>query len=205
MLFDYHEMYPSLAHENTVDVLRLMRTLNVGPVTFFNLIQRFGTASEALAALPDLSLRGGRKNPLTACARETVLKEMDSAAKFGARFVLYGAAEYPKLLHSIGDPPPVITVVGHPHIWQKNDVIAMVGSRNASASGCQFAGKLSRELGENGFAVVSGLARGIDTYVHKGSLASGTVAVIAGGINNIYPPGKRTALPANPRIRRHHQ
>src|SRR5262249_5372017 len=96
--------------------------------------------------------------------------------------------QYPKLLHAISDPPPVITMLGHAHLWQKNDVIAMVGSRNASAHGCQFAGKLARELGEAGFAVVSGLARGIDTHVHKGALDRGTVAVIAGGIDNIYPP-----------------
>ena len=180
--------YPSLAKEDPLDVLRLLRTLNVGPVTFFQLIMRFGTAAEAIAALPDLSLRGGRKNPLTACPRDIVEKEMKDTAHFGARFILYGTPEYPKLLHTLNDPPPIITMVGHPHLWQKNDLVAMVGSRNASATSCQFAQKLARELGENGFTVVSGLARGIDTFVHKGSLAGGTVAVIAGGIDNIYPP-----------------
>ena len=188
MMFEQTMAHPNLTNENICDVLRLMRTLNVGPVTFFNLIRRFGTAAEALAVLPDLSLRGGRKNPLTACPREIAMREIDLATKFGVRFVLYGTPEYPALLHSISDPPTVISVLGHPHLWQKKDVVAMVGSRNASASGCQFAQKIAHELGENNFTVVSGLARGIDTHVHKGSLGSGTVAVIAGGIDNIYPP-----------------
>ena len=185
---DYPMQHPSLAKENFVDVLRLVRTLNVGPITFFYLIQRFGTAAEALAALPDLSMRGGRKNPLTACPRDIVLKEMEMTAKFGGQFVMYGSPQYPALLHNICDAPPIITVLGHAHLWQQKDVVAIVGSRNASANGCQFAQRLAKELGENGLSVSSGLARGIDTYAHKGSLASGTIGVIAGGIDNIYPP-----------------
>ena len=181
-------LYPSLANENLVDVLRLIRTLNVGPVTFFQLIQRFGTAKAALDALPDLSMRGGRKNPLVSCPREIVDREMEAAKRYGATMVMYGAPEYPKLLQLINDPPPVISFVGHNHLWQNKDMIAIVGARNASANGCNFAGKLARELGESGLTVVSGLARGIDTFVHKGSLASGTIGIIAGGIDNIYPP-----------------
>lgn len=180
--------YPSLARENVLDVLRLMRTLNVGPVTFFNLISRFGTAAEALAALPELSQRGGRRTPLSACPRDTAAREIEQATKFGAKFILYGAAEYPRLLTLINDPPPIITVSGHAHLWQKHHLVAVVGSRNASAVGCQFAQKICKELGESGFTIVSGLARGVDTFAHKGSLASGTVGVIAGGIDNIYPP-----------------
>lgn len=180
--------YPSLANENMLDVLRLIRTLNVGPVTFFQLIQRFGTAAAALEALPDLSIRGGRRNPLSPCPRDTAFKEMESLIAFGARVVLYGTPEYPKFLQTINDPPPLITVLGHLHLWQEKDVVAMVGARNASANGCQFAQRLARELGESGLTVASGLARGIDTYAHKGSLSTGTVAVIAGGIDNIYPP-----------------
>ena len=180
--------YPSLAQDNILDVLRLIRTPNVGPVTFFNLIRRFGNAADAIHALPDLSIRGGRKNALVACPREDALKEMDEVEKFGAKFILYGSPEYPKLLHAITDPPPIITVLGNPHLWQQKDMVAMVGARNASANGCQFAQKIARDLGENGLIVASGLARGIDTFVHKGSLLTGTVAVIAGGIDNIYPP-----------------
>jgi DNA processing protein len=183
--------YPSLASDKLIDVLRLIRTLNVGPVTFFHLIQRFGTAGAALERLPELSLRGGRRNPLTACGREMAQKEIDAVEKFGARMIMYGAPEYPKLLHAISDPPPVITVIGNPHLWQPSEVVAMVGARNASANGCQFATRLARELGEAGLVVASGLARGIDAFAHKGALKSGTVAVIAGGIDNIYPPENR--------------
>jgi len=187
MPFPFTRQYPSLAGENLVDVLRLIRTPNVGPVTFFNLLKYYGTARKALDALPGLAARGGRKNPLVACALAEVEKEIAAVQKFGAKFILYGSPDYPKLLHTIHDAPPVITVSGNPHLWQR-DVVALVGARNASANGCQFAGRLAKELGENGLAVASGLARGIDTYVHKGSLAHGTVAVIAGGIDNIYPP-----------------
>ncbi len=183
--------YPSLAEENPLDVLRLIRTPNVGPVTFFQLIRRFGSAAEALAALPELSIRGGRRQALTASPKETALKEMEAVEKFSARMILYGAPDYPKLLHAISDPPPLITILGHAHLWQK-DIVAMVGARNASANGCQFASRLAKELGSSGLIVASGLARGIDTFVHKGALATGTIAVIAGGIDNIYPPENET-------------
>ena len=179
--------YPSLANDNLMDVLRLIRTQNVGPVTFFQLIQRFGTAARALEALPELAMRGGSKKPLAATPKHIAEREIEATSKFGAKMVLYGMPEYPKFLHMINDPPPVITVIGHAHLWQR-DIVAMVGARNASATGCQFAQKLARELGDNNVTVVSGLARGIDTFVHKGSLRQGTVAVIAGGIDNIYPP-----------------
>ncbi|MDE3015490.1 MAG: DNA-processing protein DprA [Pseudomonadota bacterium] len=148
---------------------------------------RFGTAAEALAVLPEMSLRGGRLRALSACSKEAAEKEMAAVEKFGARMILYGASDYPPLLHTITDPPPILTMLGHTHLWRKG-VVAMVGARNASAAGCQFAQKLARELGEAGLVIASGLARGIDTFAHKGSLASGTVAVIAGGIDNIYPP-----------------
>lgn len=186
-MFDFTPQHPGLAQENLCDVMRLIRTLNVGPVTFFDLIRRFGTAKAALDALPELSVRGGRRNPLAASPRENAMREIDAATKFGARHILYGAPDYPALLHAISDPPPVITVTGNPALWQK-DVVALVGARNASAAGCQLAQKLARELGEAGLSVVSGLARGIDSFVHKGALASGTIGVIAGGIDNVYPP-----------------
>jgi len=179
--------YPSLAAENTLDVLQLIRTPNVGPVTFFQLIRRFGAAAEALAALPELSVRGGRRQALIPCPREAAQKEMEAVETFGARIILYGAPDYPKLLHAISDPPPLITVIGHVHLW-KGDIVAMVGARNASANGCQFAARLAKEISESRLSIASGLARGIDTFVHKGSLATGTIAVIAGGIDNIYPP-----------------
>ncbi len=180
--------FPSLADENLLDALQLIRTLNVGPITFFNLIQRFGTAKKALAALPEMSRRGGSKVGLVPFLREMAEKEIDACTKFGAKMVMYGSPDYPALLLNIADPPPIITVRGDIKIWQNKTIIAMVGARNASAGGCQLAQKLAKELGDNGIIVASGLARGIDTFVHKGSLKTGTVAVIAGGIDNIYPP-----------------
>jgi DNA processing protein len=180
--------YSSLANEKPLDVLRLIRTQNVGPVTFFNLVAFYGSASAALEKLPELARRGGRKQPLIAYDKNAAQKEIDATEKFGARMILYGAPDYPKLLLALPDAPPLITVIGHAHLWRQKPVIALVGARNASANGCQFAQKLARDLGEAGFTVVSGLARGIDTFAHKGSLAGGTVGVIAGGIDNIYPP-----------------
>ncbi len=187
MLPAFSMQHKSLAGEKLIDVLRLIRTQNVGPVTFFQLMRRFGTAAKALEVLPELSIRGGRKNPLVAYNKSDAEKEIALTEKFGARLIMYGEADYPAILHSIPDAPPVISVLGHAHIWKK-DCIGMVGARNASAAGCQFAAKLAKDLGSAGITVVSGLARGIDTFAHKGSLASGTVGVIAGGIDNIYPP-----------------
>jgi DNA processing protein len=180
--------YPSLANEDLLDCLQLIRTLNVGPVTFFNLIQRFGTAKKSLSNLPELSRRGGSKIGLVPFLREMAEKELTACEKFGARMILYGSPDYPALLHNIPDPPPIITVRGNSSVWKDKISVAMVGARNASAVGCQLAQRLAKEMGAKDTIIVSGLARGIDTFVHKGSLDSGTVAVIAGGINNVYPP-----------------
>jgi len=180
--------YPSIADDNLLNVLRLIRTLNVGPITFFNLMERFGTAGSALEMLPEMSRKGGSKNPLSAFDRERAKKEIELTEKFGARMIMYGAPDYPKLLTTIPDAPPIITVLGNAHLWQNKEVVALVGARNASAGGCQIAQKLAKDLGDAGLAVASGLARGIDTFVHKGSLTTGTIGVIAGGIDNIYPP-----------------
>lgn len=181
-------LHRAIAPEQLPDALRLIRTPNVGPVTFFALLERFATPTKALEMLPELAKRGGRKAPLASPPRSDALKEIEQAEKFGARVIAYGMPDYPKLLTAIPDAPPVITVLGHTSLWQQKPMIAMVGARNASANGCQFAQKLAKDLGEHGLGVASGLARGIDTFAHKGSLTSGTVAVIAGGIDNIYPP-----------------
>ena len=189
--------YPTLASDNLVDVIRLIRTPNVGPVTFFQLILRYGTAAEALAALPNLAIRGGRKQALKPYSKSEAEREIEKTEKFGARFVRYGEADYPELLTYISDAPPLLTIKGHAEIYKQQRILAMVGSRNASANACQFAQKMAREVSSGGIRVVSGLARGIDSYAHKGALAagasgtfgtSGTIAVIAGGIDNIYPP-----------------
>lgn len=178
--------HPSLVQEKLVDVLRLIRSPNVGPITFFSLLRRFGSAQSALEALPDLARRGGRKTPLKAFGQAQAQQEIESCEQFGARMVMYGEADYPSLLHPVADPPPVISLLGKP-IWKERQTIAIVGARNASASGCQLARLLAQQLAQKNYVIISGLARGIDTFAHKGAIER-TVGVIAGGIDNIYPP-----------------
>jgi len=161
-------------------------TENVGPVTFRNLIARFGAASAALEELPRLAARGGGKNFIVADESDTA-REIESLAKRGGRLIASCEPDYPHGLKALEAPPPVISVLGHPHLLQK-EMIAIVGARNASALARKFADTLSRELGFAGLVVVSGLARGIDTSAHEAALAVGTVAVLAGGLDIIYPP-----------------
>jgi len=168
------------------DWLRLARTENVGPVTFRNLIARFGTASAALEELPRLVSRGGGKNFVLPDANDTT-REIEALSRLGGRLIAACEGDYPQGLKALEAPPPVISVLGHPHLLQK-EMIAIVGARNASALARKFADTLSRELGFAGLVVVSGLARGIDTSAHEAALAVGTVAVLAGGVDIIYPP-----------------
>lgn len=171
-----------------LDVLRLSRSENVGPVTFCALIKRFGNARAALQAIPELSIAGGRKKPITLATQSEAEIEILAVEKVGGKMLVLGTPEYPPMLAQIYDPPPIITVLGNIIMLQKKQMIAIVGARNASANGCQFARKLAQDAGAKGFTVASGLARGIDTAAHVGSLASGTVAVMACGIGQIYPP-----------------
>ena len=166
--------------------LRLARTENVGPVTFRNLIARFGSATAALEELPRLAARGGGKNFVLSDASEAA-REVDALAKMGGRIIASCEADYPHGLAALEAPPPVITVLGHPHLLRK-EMIAIVGARNASALARKFADTLSRDLGFAGLVVVSGMARGIDASAHEAALAVGTVAVVAGGVDVIYPP-----------------
>ena len=166
--------------------LRLARTDNVGPVTFRNLLARFGTASAALEELPRLAGRGGGKN-FTVPPEEDSARELDALAKLGGRLIAACEAEFPQGLKALEAPPPVLSVLGHPHLLQK-EMVAIVGARNASALARKFADTLARELGFAGLVVVSGLARGIDTAAHQGSLATGAIAVVAGGVDHVYPP-----------------
>ena len=166
--------------------LRLIRSENVGPVTFFQLLERLGSAGAALAALPELARRGGRSRPITVCAAAAAEREMDGLAKLGAELIAWGEPAYPEPLAAIDDPPPLIAVRGHPHILRRATV-AVVGARNASAAGRRFARDIAAALGRADFVVVSGLARGIDSAAHEGALATGTVAVMAGGVDVVYP------------------
>jgi DNA processing protein len=167
--------------------IRLSRSENIGPRTFLSLLELYGSASAALEAVPSMSLKGGRKTPIKLCSQSDVIKEIEASAKKGARLITLLDNEFPTLLKQIKDCPPVLTLFGKSDMLNKKN-IAIVGARNASANGCRFAEDLARDFGRRGMVVVSGLARGIDTVAHKGSLETGTIAVVAGGIDKIYPP-----------------
>lgn len=169
------------------DWLRLIRTENVGPITFYQLLRRFGSAAAALDALPDLARRGGRKAPARIASISDVEAELERAAKLGARLIARGEPGYPSALAAIDDAPPLLFVRGRAEALTRR-MVAIVGARNASANGVRFARQLATDLGKAGLLVISGLARGIDTGAHVGGLASGTVAVMAGGVDVIYPP-----------------
>ena len=173
-----------------LDWLRLIRTENVGPVTFARLMERFDTPGKAIQALPELAKRGGRKAPLRVASRPEAEREVAALTKFGARLIASCEPDYPQALAAIDDAPPLISVKGHPHLLGKR-AVAIVGARNASINGKRLAEMLARDLGAAGFVVVSGLARGIDASAHAGSLASGTAAVVAGGIDVVYPEENR--------------
>lgn len=176
-----------LDHEQRRDWLRLIRTENVGPRTFRGLINRFGGAAAALEALPGLARRGGRLIPPRIPTIAEAEAEMAALAKADAQLIALGEAEYPALLREIDDAPPLIAVAGRVELLNR-PAVAIVGSRNASGAGRTMAARLARGLGEAGWVVVSGLARGIDTVAHEASLATGTIAVIAGGLDRPYPP-----------------
>jgi DNA processing protein len=173
------------------DWLRLIRSENVGPITFFHLLRRFGSAAAALEALPELSRRGGRTRPLVGFSKAKAEEELATLEKVGARLVAHGEPDYPKALAAIEDAPPVLAVRGHAHLLTKH-AVAIVGARNASANGIRFARQLAADLGRGDLVVVSGLARGIDAAAHLGALESGTVAVMAGGVDVVYPSENRT-------------
>jgi DNA processing protein len=177
-----------LAKESLTDVLRLIRSENVGPVTFFNLVRQFGAAKAALDAIPGLAQKGGRRTPVLCYTAKDAEREIEQTEALGARMIRFGEDAYPPLLMQIYDPPPILSMLGFAHVWQKRHTLAIVGSRNASANGFQLAKKLAADAGSRDMAVISGLARGIDTAAHAGSLATGTVAVMASGIDHIYPP-----------------
>ena len=158
MLLEALPAHKSLAGQPLEDVLRLIRTPGIGPATFFTLLRRFGTAAEALARLPELAKNGGRKTPLIAASLESVQQEIEQTHAFGARFLCYGAEDYPDLLLTVSDAPPVLTLLGNESLWKK-PVLAIVGARNASAGGCQLAFSFARELGAAGYSIASGLAR----------------------------------------------
>ena len=176
-----------LDDEERVDWLRLIRSDHVGSRTFAELLARCGSAAAALRALPELARRGGAPRAPRVFPREAALREIRAARSMGTSLVASCEPDYPPRLAAIDDAPPLIAVRGDVSVLAK-PCVAIVGARNASAAGAKIAERLARGLGEAGFAVVSGLARGIDAAAHRASLASGTVAVLAGGHDRIYPP-----------------
>jgi DNA processing protein len=180
----------ALTDAERLDWLRLIRTENVGPITFNRLIERYDTATAALKALPELAQRGGRTAPLRIVSKAEAEREVTAVTRFGARLIAACEPDYPEALAVIDDAPPVITVRGHAHLLRKR-AVAIVGARNASINGKRFAEQVARELGTAGLLVVSGLARGIDASAHAGALGTGTAAVVAGGIDVVYPEENR--------------
>jgi DNA processing protein len=167
--------------------LRLIRSDNVGPATFRDLINHFGSAEIALEALPELSRRGGSTKPVRVASREEAFAELEFAARFGARFVGIGEPDYPSALRQIEGAPPIIAIKGSSAALRQ-PAIGIVGARNCSVSGAKFAAMIARDVGRAGYTIVSGFARGIDTAAHRASLDTGTVAVLAGGLDHPYPP-----------------
>ncbi|WP_029416387.1 DNA-processing protein DprA [Brevundimonas bacteroides] len=166
--------------------LRLARTDRVGPVSFRQLLQRFSSAERALDALPDLVRKGGGHG-FALPPVERIEAELAAADRIGARLIVLGDPEHPPRLAALDPPPPVLWVRGDASLLAK-DSVAIVGARIASAGGQRIARGLAQQLGEVGFVVVSGLARGIDAAAHAGSLPTGTVAVLGGGVDDVYPP-----------------
>ena len=175
--------------EQRIQWLRLYRTDTIGPVTFRKLLNMYGSASSALDAVPEFLVRSGNGSVIVP-SREDILRELDSLDRIGGRVICIGEPDYPPILRSSSDPPPLLSVRGSGEILRRRSV-SFVGSRNASLSSTKLAHSMARDVGESGYAVVSGFARGIDTASHEGSLSTGTIAVFAGGIDVVYPSENR--------------
>jgi DNA processing protein len=173
-----------------LDWVRLIRTEQVGPITFYHLLQRFGSAAAALEALPALARKGGRAAGLKICARAEAERELEAVDRAGAALVAWGEPDYPEALTAVEDAPPLLTVRGNRHLLQRR-AVAVVGARNASANGRRFAREIAGAIGRYDLLVVSGLARGIDAAAHWGALEGGTAAVVAGGADVVYPEENR--------------
>jgi DNA processing protein len=175
-----------LTDRQRFDWLRLVRSENVGPRTFRALVTNCGSVAGALNALPELARRGGAKRPIRIASVEEVERELVAARRLGVRFVALGEADYPPALQEIDSAPPILALRGQAEVLRKA-AVAIVGSRNASAAGLTFAERLARGLGQGGFVIVSGLARGIDQRAHVASLETGAIGVLAGGHGKPYP------------------
>lgn len=170
-----------------LDRLQLIRTETIGPITYFGLVERFGSAGEALERLPALARAAGRKAAIRLAGRDACKAEIERAEEIGARFLADDDEDYPAMLAPLGDRPPLLCIKGEAALLQK-PAVAIVGARNASGVGRKMARMLAEGLGAADYVVVSGLARGVDGAAHEASLRTGTIAVVAGGLDVIYPP-----------------
>ncbi len=171
--------------EDLFNRLRLLRSRRVGVATYHRLLAEHGSAADALRALPDVAKAAGVSG-YEICPEGVVTAELKAGKAAGAQLVMHGSPAYPSSLYDIADAPPLMWVLGHTALLQR-PMIALVGARNASSLGTRMAKRLAEDLTKAGFAVVSGLARGIDAAAHHGALAGGTIAVMAGGVDTIYP------------------
>jgi len=178
---------PRLSDRQRIQWLRLIRTENVGPATFRDLINRFGSAEAAIDSIPELLAAGGATRTLRVPTVAAVEAEIAAAERIGARFVAIGEPDYPAMLRRTEQAPPIVAIRGEAVSFGM-PCIAIVGARNASLAGMKMARLLASDLGREGFSIASGLARGIDTAAHQGSLATGTIAAFAGGLDQPYPP-----------------
>lgn len=167
-----------------INIIRLIRSENIGNITFIKLVEMFGSATEAIANLPALT-KSSKKN-IKLYSQKDAEKEINTAIKENIQLISYLHNYYPPLLRQLEDYPPLLFVKGHSHLLKKSSV-AIVGSRNASINGEKQAFNFAKELGEQGFLIVSGMAKGIDSAAHNGALAKGTIAVLGGGVDVIYP------------------
>ena len=178
---------PRLSRGQRLAWLRLIRSENVGPATFRALVNEFGGAEAAIAGLPVLSRRGGRAHDIRLCTEAEAEAELARAESLGASLVALGEPGYPPALAHVEAPPPLLYIKGRADL-AAIPIVAIVGARNGSAVGQKFTRQLASELGLEGFVIASGLARGIDTAAHRAALEHGTIAVLAGGIDVVYPP-----------------
>jgi DNA processing protein len=190
-----HDRPHKLSDAERLDRLRLIRSDNVGPRTFASLLRHFGDAASALERLPDLARRGGASGAGRICSEADANTELAACRAIGVELVAPGEVYYPSRLATVDDAPPLLGVRGALDTLMR-PMIAIVGSRNASGAGLKFAGQIARDLGEAGFIVISGLARGVDQAAHRATVPSGTVAVLAGGHDRIYPPEHKDLLTA---------
>lgn len=176
-----------IGESESINRLRLIRTENVGPRTFKRMLEVYGSATETLSHLSTLSARGGLKRTIRVCEAAEAEDELEKLHTFGAQLLFWDDAAYPEALRTIEDYPPVLTAIGNIELLKAKRIVSIVGARNASINGCHLARDLAGKLSEHGIVIASGLARGVDSCAHLGSLRGGSIGVIASGIDIVYP------------------